>query len=189
MGGAIVVWDPRGQYREGALVDHDTARALSTRGAACLPVERELMRVNALAGYFRRAWGAGWPLPAAQPGAVCQMGLYAHHDVNHLHWLARLHPSDEAFGADGVLGRLAGSFKLASDASQMGALVADVDQAERGRVDVAALGDPDEAGGWTVGGRARIRTNIDGYVGLCLHGAARGLRVVWCAVSQTRAEV
>ncbi len=82
--------------------------------------------------------------------------------------------------AQGVL-RLAAAEQRGS---QLHASVTDSAEASNA-VEVAALGKPDEDGGWTVEGRAFLHATGDGCYGLALYGFAPGLRVVWLAATLT----
>lgn len=76
MNNKIVVWDPKGDYWEGSLVDDATARIVQTRGGAVLPTTPEHFKRSGCGGFFKRAWGAGWPLDYAAPKLCCPMVLF-----------------------------------------------------------------------------------------------------------------
>ena len=57
------------------------ARPLRNRGVALLPVERELLKLNACAGFAKRAWGAGWGYGTAQELAGADHVFAAPHEV------------------------------------------------------------------------------------------------------------
>jgi hypothetical protein len=183
----VVTWDPTGQQDEGALIADEVARALRNKGAATMPIEPDLMRIGAAAGYHRRGWGSGWTMSSVLPARIVPMVLWVARDVPNIHWQARLTPSPELQVEGGIpKGGLVGRLVLAADTAQQGVGSANLEQAERGRVDFEDLGQPDAHGGWTVGGRASIRQMTDGFVGLSLYGFGRGLRIKWSAITQTR---
>jgi hypothetical protein len=187
----VVVWDPLGEYWEGALVPEvEMARHLAKRGACLMPCVAAALRLAADAGFFKRAWGKGWALPTGGHQAVCPLSIYALHDMHYLHWAARLVPTaDVPQALDGKLDPVRGMLRLVPDGTQRGGFQASLEGAERDRVDLEQLGQPDEWGGWTVAGSARIHQPIDAKASVSLHGAAMGarpqLRVVWAALTQT----
>jgi len=192
----IVVWDPEGDYWQGGIVDDDLAHTLRARGVALLPVEPNLMtRSSAAAGFFHRAWGAGWPLGGAVPQMCCPMLLQLSSTVvesataqapNRISWVARLVPDPGAVDSDGRLVQQAGQIRLAADSGQPGAFGGGLSPTERAAVSVRELGQIDQHGGWTVGGDALVSVALDAFIGLGLYGWAPGLRVAWAAVSQSR---
>jgi len=186
----IVVWDPAGEWWEGALVpEPEQARELARRGACLLPVVPQLLSAASDAGFFKRAWGKGVALATGGPMPLCPLGLYAVHDMHYLHWAARLVPTADVERREDGSHKLVGMLALVPDGTQRGGFQAQLEGADRSRVDLSLLGPPDEAGGWTVGGYARVRQMNDAKVCVCLHGAAMGaraqLRVAWAAVTQT----
>jgi hypothetical protein len=186
----IVVWDPDGEWWEGALVpEPEQARALAQRRVCLLPVVPQLLQASADAGYFRRAWGKGVALPTGGHGPLCPLSLYAVHDMHYIHWAARLTPTADIERMPDDSLRLVGMLRLVPDGMQRGGFQAQLEGAERDKVDFSLLGPPDEQGGWTVGGTARIRQAIDAKACVSLHGSAMGarpqLRVVWAAITQT----
>lgn len=190
----IVVWDPEGEWWEGGIVpEPEQARALAQRGVVLLPVMPELLRVASNAGFYKRAWGKGVALSSGGMQPLCPLSIYALHDVHYLHWAARLVPTPStAAGEDGRLKVIRGLFSIVPDGSQRGALAAGLVGAERDRVTLDQLPEPDRWGGWTVRGAARIQQMLDTQVGLTFHGGAMGtgpqLRVAWAAVTQTNTE-
>lgn len=179
MGSRIVVWDPSAKLAEGTFVEGDHQFALlKTKGIVTLPTDVDLFGRNAVAGYFRRGWGVGWPFAdqaAAQRG--CPMLLFVATERPYIHWVARLVPYGEK--------ERAGRLRLTTNTSQIGASAGGVSP-EIQAPDLAELGPPDAHSGWTIGGRSRVSTIGEGYFGLSLYGNMRGLAVVWSAVSQSR---
>ena len=189
----VVVWDPSGEYWEGGLVSEAEGRVLRARRVVTLPIEARLVRRGAVGGYFKRGWGAGWPIGSAVPKMACPMMLHvmAGDMLRKLHWAARLVPeSDEAMEA--ILARveagehLVGALRLCPDSGQPGAFSGGFGSAADTSIDVQKLGKPDEEGGWTVGGTATLQVGVDGFFGCCLFGMMPGISVAWAAVSQSR---
>ena len=176
---SLVLWDPEGQFWEGALVSEMQARELAGRGVALIPVEPEMFARHAVAGYFRRAWGSGWALAPAEHMALSPMVLYVLSGQQTIHWRARLVPTKEIVEKNKVVQPIAGTLRLVSSSGGLGvsATVA---------VDIAKLSEPDDAGGWTVGGDTSISPQVEGLYNLALYGAARGVKLIWSAVSNTR---
>jgi len=174
----VVLWDPRGEQLPGGLVTgDDMMMRLRGAGVATLPVEPELMQMGGDAGYSQKFWGAGWPMVDGAPRRMCFMKMYAFGDVPHLHWQARLVPT----GA-----KIAGNVGLVADAGQRGVQLANVEAAERSRVDLSKLTAADAHGGWTVGGTCFVRQLMEGPAAFALWGAGTGIAVQWMALTQTR---
>lgn len=189
----IVVWDPKGEWWQGGVVDPARARALAAEGVVMLPVRRQLLESNgALGGFFFRAWGSGWPLQPGPYRMVCPLALRVRavetaqvDPPTTLSWVARLVPGDDVeLHEDGrYVGQ--GIVRLAFDSAQPGAFGGGVSPTDKSAVDVAQLGKPDANGGWTIRGEALLTPVSDMTVGLGLYCSAPGLRVAWAAVSQS----
>ncbi len=183
----VVVWDPEGDYWEGAIVDSQKAVQLAGRGVASLPCVAEVFRFAGVSGFAKRAWGAGWPLDTVVPALVCPLSIYSPGQLPGLEWCARVVPTESgkanlAAGrevAQGVLRIAAGEHR-----GLQRAVVAE-HPARPNAVEIAKLGAPDEDGGWTIYGHALLQTPGEGYYGLSLYGFAPGLRVVWVAATLT----
>lgn len=170
----IVVHDPSGEFWDGGVVDSQRAEILGQRGAVCLPCDPALFRKTGVGGFMKRAWGAGWPLDAAAAESFCPITLWAEITHRRVHWAARLIPSPAASTG---FARLIG---LPSHASGWSAVV----QAEGGGlVKAETLGDPDEDGGWTVGGHGVVQLRGPGFYDFALYGMMPGVRCVWLAAS------
>jgi hypothetical protein len=179
----VVCWDPHGEFWEGALVDRGMVGALRARGVATLPVEQELILRSAVGGYFRRSWGSGWPIGTPAPRFCCPMILHvaAGDALRRLNWCARLVP------VDGARGPFRGALRLAAHSGQPAAFSGGFGSSEDTCAAAERLAsDPDEHGGWTVGGGGSMNSSVDGMFGCALYGQIAGLAVAWAAVSQSR---
>lgn len=170
----VVLHDPRGKWTAGAMVDPAMMRHLQGYGVLMLPVEPDLLDANALAGLYWRQWGAGWVLPETTPGRVCPMALHMVPEAPLLHWCARLEVDKTVTAAD----RAGGVLRLVGDSAQ-GFRVLTV---QGPTVDFGSL-DADQHVHHVAG---TVRVSPDrGLYGFALYGAARGVRVVAAAISQT----
>ena len=177
----IVVEDPAAEYWDGSIVDSRRANILSTRGVVLLPVVPALMRLSGVGGYYKRAWGAGWPLASSPPKMHAPMTIYVVPEYRTVSWAARI------MGEDDNRESYQGQIRLAADGSQPHASnTAGVSGAHNTPVDFGKLGPRDEYSGWVIRGEAQILTaGAGGHFGLALYGEGAGLRVVWAAASLT----
>jgi len=188
----VVIWDPSDEYWEGGIVDAELARGpLRGRGVATLPVERNLVGRSAVGGWFKKAWGSGWPLGTNSPRLTCPMMLWVARDSNpavayarRLYFAARLVPDAETLEAVRQGRPLSGMIRFSPDSAQPGTHSGGV--GETTSIDPKELKAPDEYGGWTVYGQARVSSPVDGMLGLGIYASAPGLLVAWSAVSQSR---
>lgn len=186
----VVIWDPKDDFWEGALVDAMRVNELRGRGVQTLPCVPELFRIAGVGGFMKRAWGAGWPLESAVPQNVCPLTLHTLGDPYRvLHWTARLMPSAQAL-ANVSAGKAPaqGIMRITADAGRgtgHRGVVADDPVNGGNAVDFSKLGKPDECGGWTVYGRAHLFASGEGYVGLSLYGFGPGMRIAWAAATVT----
>lgn len=174
----VVVWDPSGEYWEGAIVEQELVPSLVDRGVAVLPAAPELFMQIGFAGYAKRSWGAGWPLDSEIPMAVTPLAIYYPGEpYRTLHWKARL------------VGKKGQGIPLRMAAAEArGNVVRPVLHDFAGKenaVDIANLPEEDEHGGWTVGGVTRLSVAGPSMFSLCLYGCAPGMRIAWVAATLT----
>jgi hypothetical protein len=184
----IVVYDPRGEWWEGSLVDQKRAQSLQARNVVLLPVFPDLFKRSGVGGYHKRAWGAGWSLDSSMPRTVSPMTIYCAKDLPMLHWAARLLPEPsflEALnGAEENTALLNGFIRIVSDGSQI--IAAKCGLLAEKYVDMRDLKkDQLVDGAFNLRGSAKVTIPGDGHYGFALYGYAPGLRVLWSAVSQS----
>jgi hypothetical protein len=178
----IVIEDPENQYYEGSLVEAQKAAQLEARGVITLPVVPDLFKKSAAGGYFKRAWGSGWPLDALHPKMTSQMTLFCDPIHKCLHWKAKLVATDEFMAQPAAQHQ--GQLQVVADTGQRTPYNASVVPIDR-PVLIRELGSPRTDKSWVVGGRATIACNVEGHYGFALYGHAPGLRVLWAAVTVT----
>lgn len=176
----VVVYDPTGEWWEGALVDQQRAIALEGRGVVLLPVSAEQVRASGVGGWSKRSWGAGIPTTGSVPRMIAPLSLFVVPHLRRLSWVARLvRDTTVEMPESGPIGLL----RIVSDTSQPMAQAASISSSERSNVDVSKLGEADENGGWFVRGDAAVHASQLGHAGLSVYGTALGLRLAWAAVS------
>lgn len=180
MGQFIVVEDIQGIHPEGAIIDDIAKHKAVSDGATILPINSYLFRRNGIAGYAKRAWGSGWSFEAI-PRPITPITLYAVPEHPNLSWAARIQPT--------VKGKtkLTGMVRFVCDVSQRKVIQAGLAADSRSKlaVDLGSLGEPDEYGGWVIGGHGVLNVNSEGYYGFALYGNPGSTAVVWVAVSQS----
>lgn len=180
----VVVWDPEGDYWEGAVVESSVAARLGNRGVITLPVVPDHFKWSGVAGWAKRAWGAGLPLDSLVPAMAAPLTLYCHPEARGLTWAARLVPDVRADG-QGPARRRAGEgmIRFTSDTGQRTVGKGQYSEVEERAVLVRDFHEPDNNGGWTIRGRGHVSIGSEGHYGYSLYGTAPGLRVVWVAAS------
>lgn len=182
----VIVWDPKGEYWEGALVQPSQEAHLAARGVALLPLDSELLARGGNSGFVKRAWGAGYPLDAGMPRLHCPVTLMLFQEATHVvHWKARLmsDPTFDARALDSTF-RPGGSLRFVGDGSREHTHHTTASNISA-PIDLRELGPKDERNGWTIGGKVAVRPHLSGHFGFALYGQGEGLRVAWLAVSAT----
>lgn len=174
---SIVVWDPTGDYWEGALVAPQRAEVIRSQGGCVLPAAPELFRLSGVGGFTKRSWGSGWPLNFLHPQLACPLTVLLTEGYRGVHWAIRL--VDDGSREPG---QIQGTLRLSSDTSQSYALKASLTPIGSPILG-ANLGKPDEYGGWTLTGRATVHPPQMGHHGFALYGTMPGCRVAWAALS------
>jgi hypothetical protein len=179
----VVAWDPSGEYWDGAVVPFAQAQALRQRGAVCLPCVPDLFRLSGVGGYAKRSWGAGLPLDSVAPALVAPITLFLQPDIKGLTWAARLVPDYRGDALSRSRGRSDGLVRFSADSAQRIPTHGFYTEISGKATLVRELGDPDEAGGWTVGGDGHLSISGEGHYGFALYATAPGLRVAWVAAA------
>lgn len=186
----VVVHDPEGTFWEGALVEAGAVGALRARGVVMLPIDDRMpwLGKSAVAGYFRRSWGSGWPIGTAVPRMASPLLLYVVRGdkPSSIHWCARVVLEREALEQVRAGQKPLGLIQLAADTSQPAAMSGGFISGPGNVQHGDKLGEPDQEGGWTLHGSGLIAPPCDGFAGLGLWGHLQGCRVAWAAVSQGR---
>ena len=172
----VIIYDPKGDRPTGEIVEGKKAELLVAHGIPSLPVEPHLLSRNGASGWVNREYGKGAALEAIASRRACPIVLYVLPGYQQINWLARVIPASAE--AD-VSGRL----RLANDTAQVNVIKGGLATAQFAEVD----GEPDDEGGWTIAGSSRFNAGLEGFMGLCLYGTLSGARVLWFAVSQSRA--
>lgn len=172
----MVLFDPQGTYWEGALVSGDVARVIRSNRGATIPIDTDLLNLNAVAGYYSRSFGGGIKPSTAVPARICPMLLYTVPPGTVLNWRLRLQAVEGE--------QPTGSLRIVTDSSQRNAYAGGLNAGEGSGVAFGQLGDPDQFGGWEVGNQMRI-SPVEGYLSLMVYGAGTGVRISRATVSQT----
>lgn len=174
-----VIWDPEGKVSQGTNLEREkNARlieSLRSRGAVLFPTVLERLATNPVAGPFVRHWGDGWDFENTQAVRGCPMLNYVTPDMTEVYWAARLVPNASHARPSGVL-------RLVALTGIMGAVAGGLTR-DGMPVDLAKLPPVDQHGGWTIGGKHRISSTVQGYFATTLYGYTTGVSVKWSAVS------
>jgi len=182
----VVAWDPEDKYWEGSIVGHSVAIQIRGRGGVALPVDPALFQVAGNGGFFKRAWGAGWPCDMATPRHFCPLVIHVTKEHRVLHWAARLVPDERYLdsarsGPPDSPGQIT-LMALPPRANTYQAPLTPRTTAKR----IRDLGPCDDAGGWNIGGETFANVAMDGQHSFSLYGAGTGVRVAWAAISAVR---
>ena len=174
----IVTEDKSGKLRQGEVITVAQSQVL-TDGVSTMPVNRELLEIGAISGYFRRDYGKGLLLSDVGPAIACKLALYVSPVFKFIHWSARI---AVAIKADIDKG---GSLRLVADSSQ-GLAAASVGSTSITAYPFSRITeDMIIDGGCVIQGTARLSVNEEGTYGFGLYGSGRGVRVLWAAITQT----
>ena len=172
----VVLHDPSGKHAEGEILTANVAEVAKSKHVVTIPIIPQLLRDNAFAGYAKRAYGRGWTFDAQKAGRGCPLALHVDAEYPTLHWAARIL-------IDGP-GRVDGTLRLATDTAQINASAIGLSPITS-PIQLSTLGEPDEQGGWTIGGKATASIPGAMFIGLQLYGMAQNVRVLWFAASQS----
>jgi hypothetical protein len=182
----VVIWDPSGKFAEGTFLEGlRQMPVIEGRGAVLLPCDVDLFQRSGVGGYFMRRWGMGWAYQGHVASRGCPMVLHVMPDRPFIHWAARLIPATRTMPEGEVPETdFHGHLRLTSDSSQPSALSGGL-SADSDTIDLSKLGPADPQGGWIIRGRSRLSVVERGFFSFSLYGLAKGLKVLWSAVSQS----
>jgi hypothetical protein len=182
----VVVWDPDEKYWEGSLVDHPVATIIRGRGGVALPVDPSLFQISGNGGFFKRAWGAGWPCDHQTPRHFCPLSIFVMKDHKIVHWAARLVP-DERFADAAKSGPPddPGTITLMAMTPRANTFQAPLTPRTNAKR-IRDLGPCDANGGWTIEGNAFANIAFDGHHSFALYGTGSGVRVAWAAITAVK---
>ena len=181
----ICAEDTRHALAVGTIVtDADATKLSSQRHLTLMRLDAALYDTCGIGGFCKREFGAGVLLRQQSPSPVVKLGLYIAAELPRIHWRARIktQPGDEERAI-----AMGGSLRLAVDTSQGVPTcgLSPVDGRMSSSFQFNALPDPEDEGGWVIGGQARVNTQMSGVFGFSLYGNGNGFRVVWAALSQS----
>lgn len=181
----VVVWDPEGRYWEGSLVDQHVAATIRGRGGVVLPADASLFQVSGCGGFFKRAWGAGWPCDFAVPRMFCPMTLFLTKDHRVIHWAARLVPDERHQTAENGPPDSPGTIQIISVPARANLYQAAITPRTNAK-SIREFGPVDSEGGWSIGGHAYATVMNEGNHSFGLYGSGSGVRVAWAAISAVK---
>lgn len=171
----VVIWDPTREAKQGELIDGELRVRKAIRlGAVLLPVDPDFCCWG-VDGWAFRSWGTGWRFDTQQGHRGCATVMRVENVRPFIYWAAMLRPANPELSMQGLL-------KLTADTSR-GDLGAGFGvEAPARRVEEC---EPRTSGRVVVGGRLRLSSAGNGYMGLSLYGIAANVLVEWTAVSQS----
>lgn len=175
----VVVWDPEREYWDGAIVTTAVAAKLRARGVVSLPTKADHWRLSGVATFAKRPWGAGFPMDSTVPRLIAPITLFVHPEVRGLTWAARVVPGSERVPGQ----RTEGMVRFAADSGQRIPMHAAYGELEERAHYASSFVDPDEHGGWTIGGQGLVSVAAEGHYGFSLYGMAPGLSIAWVAAA------
>lgn len=183
----VVVHDPSGKYWDGSLVLAASIPMLKAGGGISLPVDAKQVTQGGAAGWYKRAWGAGWPMDYPTSQLACRMLLAVPQGESVVNWAAMLvagPPVQEMLQEPNKLSLMGnGQVSLASDQQQSLQTATYTPMTQP--VGLKGLEKELRAGKGTciVQGRGAVRTERAGVHGFALYGSMPGMRVAWAALA------
>lgn len=172
----VAVHDPKRNVPIGTLLEAAPAQRAEMAGVVVLPVDPDLVpqrSMHPLGGFTAREWGqGGWLFDKGAGERGCPMLLHAPPDRTFLNWACGVYVPDGASRPDRL--QLAGDPTVSASFRSQGFQVLDPGHWESA---------PGATGHWILQGRSRFAAAEVSILALCLHGVARGARVLWSAVS------
>lgn len=185
-----VIEDPKRVLWRGAMVTPNDAINLAARGVKMIPVDKNLMTRNAIAGVFVRDWGGGivpHPINATRIAYGLMQIEPSHQTIS---WLAKIVATDQEPVA-GVLRLYSDTLQAPTTLSAFGMSPAAVDLAEIPEdvikeVIVTPNGMERTLRSWFIGGTAHVEVQATSLLGLGLWGRGQGIKIATFAISQTK---
>lgn len=183
----VVVHDPSGKYWDGSLVLTASSGMLRSEGGITLPIDAKQVTQGGASGWYKRAWGAGWPLDYPTPQLACRMLLSVPQGESVVHWAAMLMAGPDVLKMIEEPNKLSmlghGTVSLTSDQQQ--SLLTGTYAPGTQPVSLKALEKELKAGKGTciVRGQGSFRAERAGVHGFAVFGSMPGMRVAWAAVS------
>ena len=176
MSTGILVSDPTGLLNDGTILEPNAAQVARSKGASVLPIVPDLLSFNGISGWAKRSFGAGERFETVDNRRRCPIWLYVVPKFTVITWAARVVPVPRE-------GEPNGRLKLALDSGRPGSLKTGLVMNDAPTL-IHTL-DPDDRGGWTIGGTGQVNPTSEGFLALGLYGVLRGAAVQWLAVSQS----
>lgn len=183
----VVVHDPTGTYWDGSLIQSTMKSMLATKGGVSLPIDAKTVTQGGASGWYKRAWGAGWPMDYPSSQLACRMLLAVPQGECVVNWAAMLvagPPIEEMLKVPDKLALMGnGILSLASD--QQPSLQTATYTPTTQPVGLKGLEKDLRAGKGTciVQGRGAVRAERSGVHGFAIYGTMPGMRVAWAALA------
>jgi hypothetical protein len=179
----VVVFDPSGELPEGLVFSNPAHLAAAhAKGMVTLPVDEDLLpgrSIDPSDGYSVRYWGAGWAFDVGAGERGCPMLLRVLPQRPYIHWVASVAPIADSMRGQLRLVTNSGNPVYAS--AGLSPIVtppvinrSDFEERERHGQH------PDPV---VVRGLAQVSVSTECLMALNLHAVAKGMRVLWSAVS------
>lgn len=169
----VVTFDPSRLLAEGSVISNAARLAgAHAKGVSTLPVDSDLLpgpSIDPSDGYSIRHWGDGWAFDRGAGERGCPMLLRVLPLRPYVHWQAMLAPIEESM--HGQIRLVTNSSNPVYASSGLSPLVTPT---------VMASG---SKGTMIVGGLAQVSVSSECLLALNLHAVAKGVRVLWSAVS------
>jgi hypothetical protein len=171
----VVVFDPSGELPEGSVLSNPAHLAAAhAKGMVTLPVDEDLLpgrSIDPSDGYSVRYWGAGWSFDKGAGERGCPMLLRCLPQRPFIHWVASVAPITDTMRGQIRLVTNSGNPVYAS--SGLSPLL------------TPALLDGGKGPNYAnvIRGLAQVSVSTECLMALNLHAVAKGVRVLWSAVS------
>lgn len=183
----VVVHDPSGKYWDGSLVLAASSGMLRSEGGITLPIDAKQVTQGGASGWYKRAWGAGWPLDYPTPQLACRMLLSVPQGESTVHWAAMLLAGQAVQDMVAEPNKLSmlGNGTVSFTSDQQPSLLTATYSPNSQPVSLKGLEKELRAGKGTciVRGFGSVRAERAGVHGFAIFGSMPGMRVAWAAAS------